>query len=281
MVPDDLADEVLERLGVPAPTDLAGVGALYRAWCERIPFDSLGKALALHDGTPPPGGDPAAFLERWLATGVGGTCWGHTAAMAAVLERSGVRCRVGVDRYLVDDEVDFHSFLVVEDGERRWACDVIHCSGDPLLLAPDAAGNHPAYTVGFAADDDGRLEHRTVRLARDGRSTRRYGVLSIDLDAGDLRAFCEVSRTFGLQARTVYIRRFTATEMLDATPNDDGSALSLRRVTATGEETRPVADVTDAFAAVGYGPGALDLARRAGLVVTGPDGTMRYRPRQA
>ena len=279
-MPGELAAEVCARIGVDAPTDLDGVAALYRAWCEHIPFDTVGKALALHEGSTPPGGDPTAFVQQWLATGVGGTCWGQTAAMAAVLERSGVRCRVGLDRYLVDDEVDFHSFLVVEDGDRRWACDVIHCSGDPLLLAAGAAGNHPAYTVWFDADEDGRLEHRTVRLARDGRGTRRYGVLSTDLDASDLRAFCEVSRELGMRARNVYIRRFTATEMLDATPTEDGSALSLRRVTAGGEEIRLITDLEAAFAAVGYQPEVLALARRAGLVTTAADGSTRFRARE-
>ena len=279
-MPGELADEVCARLGVGAPTDLDGVAALYRAWCEHVPFDTVGKALALHEGSTPPGGDPTAFLRQWLATGVGGTCWGQTAAMAAVLERSGVRCRVGIDRYLVDDEVDFHSFLVVEDGDRRWACDVDPLLGRSAPPRPGASGTHPAYTVGFDADEDGRLEHRTVRLARDGRSTRRYGVLSTDLDAGDLRAFCEVSRALGMRARNVYIRRFTATEMLDATPTDDGSALSLRRVTATGEETRLITDVEEGLAAVGYQPEVLALARRAGLVTTAADGTTRFRARE-
>ena len=68
-MPDDLADEVCRRLTGDAdgPADVAGVGALYRAWCERIPFDSIGKALALQEGSTPPGGTPAVAAEPVVA----------------------------------------------------------------------------------------------------------------------------------------------------------------------------------------------------------------------
>jgi N-hydroxyarylamine O-acetyltransferase len=165
-MPDELVQEMCTRLGVPQPSDMAGVTALYRAWCEQIPFDSISKALALREGVLPPGSDPADLSERWLTTGLGGTCWGHASAMAAVLEAGDVHCRVGLDRFLIDDRVDFHSFLVVEDGDRRLALDVTHGSGDPLPIEAGAQGTHPAYPVEFVDDGDGRLLHRFVRMSR-------------------------------------------------------------------------------------------------------------------
>jgi hypothetical protein len=280
-MPGELADEICARLGVAMPTGIDDVNRLYRAWCEHIPFDSISKALARREGTLPPGGDPAAFVEQWLATGLGGTCWGHTSSMAAVLEHAGIRCRVGLDRFQVDDLVDLHSFLVIEDGERRFLVDVIHSSGDLLELRAGARGTHPAYPVELT-DDDGRLLHQYVRMHRGTREVGSYSVLSTDLDAADLRTFCEVMRAYGMPAASLYHRRFTATEMLDASPSDDGSALVLRCISAGGETSTTVADAAEAFTAMGYGPAALGVAVRAGLVLRSDRGTTSFaaRPRR-
>src|SRR5689334_7918803 len=113
-MPGELAVEICGRLGVGRLTRIDDLAPFYRAWCEQVPFDSISKALARREGAEPPGADPVAFAEQWLTTGLGGTCWGHTSTMGAVLEHAGLRCRVGLDRYHIDDRVDFHSFLVVE-----------------------------------------------------------------------------------------------------------------------------------------------------------------------
>jgi hypothetical protein len=274
-MPGELADEICARLGVALPTGIEDLGPFYRAWCEHIPFDSISKALARQQGTLPPGGDPAAFAEQWLATGLGGTCWGHTSSMGAVLEHAGIRCRVGLDRYQVDDLVDLHSFLVVEDGDLLLLCDIVHSSGDPLVIRAGERGTHPAYPVELV-EDDGRLIHQYVRVHRESRDIGRYAVLSTDLDADDLRTFCEVMRVYGMRALSLYHRRFTATELVDAGPSEDGSSLVLRRISATGETREPVTDADEAFAALGYSPAALDVAVRAGLVLRAADGSTTY-----
>jgi hypothetical protein len=279
-MPGELADELCARLGVALPTRIDDVTPFYRAWCERIPFDSISKALARREGTLPPGGDPVAFAEQWLATGLGGTCWGHTSSMGAVLEHAGIRCRVGLDRFQVDEVVDLHAFLVVEDGDRLLALDTTHSSGDPLLIRAGERGTHPAYPIELH-EDDGRLVHQYLRLHRGTREPGRYAVLSTDLDAADLRTFCEVMRAYGMRAQSLYHRRFTATEMHDASPSEDGSALVLRRVSATGQTSTPITDASEAFAAMGYGPAALDVAIRAGLVLPCDDGSARYSVRPA
>lgn len=274
-MPGELAEEICARLGVALPTRIDDLAPFYRAWCERIPFDSISKALARREGTVPPGGDPVAFAEQWLATGLGGTCWGHTSSMGAVLEHAGVRCRVGLDRYQVDDLVDLHSFLVIEDGDRLLLCDIVHCSGDPLVIRAGERGTHPAYPVELVGDD-GRLVHQYVRVHRTEGGVGRYALLSTDLDADDLRTFCEIMRVYGMRAQSLYHRTFTATELVDAGPADDGSALVLRRISASGQTTRAVIDPDEAFAAMGYGPAALAIAVRAGLVTRATDGTTTY-----
>ena len=46
----DLAfrDAILERLGFSAAplADLDGLQAVYRAWCEHVPFENVGKVIA-------------------------------------------------------------------------------------------------------------------------------------------------------------------------------------------------------------------------------------------
>jgi len=277
-VPEVLAEEMCDRLGVAVPTSMAGVGDLYRAWSAAVPFDCLNKALARREGTLPPGGDPVAFCETWLATSLGGTCWGHVSAMGAVLQAGGINCRVGLDHLLDTDEVDFHAFLVVEDGDRRWMVDVIHGSGEPLLLEAGSVGVHPAYPARIDADE-GRLLHRYTTMY-DGRAdVRRYAIVSTDVDAAGLRTFCEVSRHFGMTARSIYSRRFTATEMIDGRPNEDGSALVVRHLGADGPSTEEYRDPDEAFAALGYGPEAAAMAERAGLIEHSGSGIVRFVPR--
>jgi hypothetical protein len=280
-MPGEIVDELCARLGVALPTDLDGVGELYRAWSEQIPFDSIGKALARSEGALPPGGDPLDLAEQWLATGLGATCWGHTSTMGAVLEHAGVRCRVGLDRFQADDDrVDLHSFLVVEDGDRRLALDVVHNSGEPLLIQAGERGTRPAYPVDLV-EVDGRLLHRYPRTSSAKPETGCYAVLSTDLDAADARTFCEIMRVYGMRVRAISQRRFTATEMLETEPSDDGSALVFRRRSADGTTTRSIADPEEAFAELGYAPAALDIAMQAGLLTRHADGRTTYavRPR--
>ncbi len=270
-MPRELAEELCDRLGVDLPRSTDDVATFYRAWCEQIPFDSISKALARRKGTVPPGGDPSALAEQWLTTGLGGTCWGHTSTMGAVLEHGGIRCRAGLDRLIVEDLVDLHSFVVVEDGDHLLACDVTHCSGDPLVIRSGEHGTHPAYPIELV-DDDGRLLHQYPRQSRSTGEIGWYSMLSTDLDAADVRSFCEIMATHGMRALSLYHRRFTATEMIDARPADDGTALLVRRVSASGESTTSIADPDEAFAAMGYRPAALEVAIRAGLVTRGADG---------
>lgn len=121
----DLRDQVLERLGFscpPAP-DLAGLRALYLAWCHGVPFDNVRKMISLRtgEGSPLPGGHADEFFTHWLAHGCGGTCWPGSNALFELCQAAGFAARrvagsMG-DRGIVNHgsvkvAVDGHDWLV-------------------------------------------------------------------------------------------------------------------------------------------------------------------------
>jgi hypothetical protein len=134
---------------VPWPEDLAGIARLYRAWCAQVPFDNVAKVLAVRDGRTPPGAEPEEVVERWLATGVGATCWGHVTGLAGVLGAAGSNSRIAVDRMRRDDDiVDFHAFVIVETAPRR-TCAIPSTSAAPWRRCPQRqARTAPASTEG-------------------------------------------------------------------------------------------------------------------------------------
>lgn len=67
--------------------------------------------------------------------------------------------------------------------------------------------------------------------------------------------------------------------MVDARPPDDGSALVRRTITADGVSEERFTDPDEAFAAIGYGVGAVDLAVRAGLIERPAGGPVCFVPR--
>lgn len=89
----DHAERVLERLGLPrAPEpDLAGLDALYSAYCRRVPFDNVQKRVFLSRGGvgPMPGSVAEEFWTAWLTHGTGGTCWAGSGALGAMLASCG------------------------------------------------------------------------------------------------------------------------------------------------------------------------------------------------
>jgi hypothetical protein len=287
-LPPDLATALYRRLGVDRPTGPADVAVLYRAWCATVPFDSVGKNMALVEGRTPPGDDAVAVAEDFLATGLGGLCWGHCAVLVALLTDAGITASVGLDRMVrTDGRIDFHSVVVVHDGERRWLLDPVHVSGTPLALADGARGDHPLIRTAIDADtviddeadrDDrrpgpepmpGRLWHR---VEGHGRPMFRYAVVSTVLDRDDVAAFCAVSARFsGVPDGRLALRRVTPTsvESLRLLGTDDGHArpvLAVHRHTADGVTVEPHDDPHDAFAAFGVNGDGVRRARAAGLL---------------
>ncbi len=93
-----LVDAVLARLGFASRPDVDadGLGATYRAWCRRVPFDNLRKRIHLAgaDPGPLPGDQPAEFFAAWLRHGTGGTCWPSSRALHALLVALGFHARL-------------------------------------------------------------------------------------------------------------------------------------------------------------------------------------------
>ena len=269
-LPSDLADEWYRRLGVARPGDAAGLAALYRAWCATVPFDSVAKNLALTEGRTPPGDDPVAVTEEFLATGLGGLCWGHCAVLAALLDEAGITASVGLDRMARHDgRIDFHSVVVVHDADGRWLLDPVHVSGSPLRLAPGARGDHPVIHTAIDEDGPGRLTHT---VEGHGRPAFRYVLLGTNLDRDDVAAFCAVSARFsGVPDGRLALRRVTPTthESLRVLGPDDGyprPVPAVQRQTADGTTVEPHEDVHTAFAALGVHEAGVARARAAGLL---------------
>ncbi len=105
-LPPDLVERVLARLGLrQRPTlDLAGLNALYAAFCGNVSFDNVQKRIwfAGPQTTPLPGGDPNEFFNNFLKYGTGGTCWPLNGGLYALVRAVGFDARRIVGSVIVD-----------------------------------------------------------------------------------------------------------------------------------------------------------------------------------
>jgi N-hydroxyarylamine O-acetyltransferase len=159
----DLLERVLLKLGWnrrPEPT-LENLGAIYRAWCQRVPFDNVRKLIHVQARNPGPlpGSTADDFFEAWLRFGTGGTCWSGAGACHALLVSLDFDATRGVATMLVTPDLppnhgtvrvtfDAANFLV--------DCSILH--GAPLLLneSVETGIEHAAWGV-RCRRRDGRL----------------------------------------------------------------------------------------------------------------------------
>lgn len=153
-----LTERVLARLGfssAPAP-DLAGLSALYAAWCVSVPFDNIGKLIALRmsPGDLLPGLDATEFFERWLTHGVGATCWATANALYELLVNVGFDAR-RVAGSMRDTGYTGHGSVKVRIDGIEWLADsslltdillpltdkVFVASGEPFEAESEPSGN--------------------------------------------------------------------------------------------------------------------------------------------
>src|SRR5262245_20524864 len=103
-LPIQLVEEVLACLGLSQreePT-LDFLQQLYRAWCQRVPFDNILKMIHVHSGNPAPlpGSTAEDFLQSWLKLKTGGTCWSSANAFYTLLVSLGFEASLGVGTML-------------------------------------------------------------------------------------------------------------------------------------------------------------------------------------
>ena len=133
----DLRDQTLARLGFSAPprTDLEGLGALYAAWCAKVPFDNVRKMIALRTATNQalPGGQAHDFLSSWLRDGTGGTCWPSSNALVELACSLGFEAQriVGCMR---DMGVVSHASVRFRVDGKFWLADTSLLTNAPLPL---------------------------------------------------------------------------------------------------------------------------------------------------
>jgi N-hydroxyarylamine O-acetyltransferase len=141
-IDDDLADQVLERLGLGGrPTvDPDGLAALYGRWGRSISFDNVRKLVSLHGGDlgPLPGLDATDFFENWLAHGVGGTCWPSANALTALARACGFDARRVTASMYDKGEPSHGTTIVVVDGE-EWLVDSSMLTDRPVPLSTTGA----------------------------------------------------------------------------------------------------------------------------------------------
>ena len=156
-----LVERVLDRLGLdtaPEPTP-DGLGRLYGAWCQRVPFDNLRKLVHLHRGDrgPLPGSEPDDFFEAWLAHGAGGTCWAGNGALHALLAALGFPALRAIATMMVAPGIPpNHATVIVDLDGRRLVVDASILHGAPLELVP-AGGtsvDHGSWGVAGTAEVD-------------------------------------------------------------------------------------------------------------------------------
>jgi N-hydroxyarylamine O-acetyltransferase len=132
-----LRDAVLERLGFSAQprANLDGLRALYRAWCECVPFENVGKVIALRSGAdlPLPGGFAPSFFRAWLAQGSGGTCWSTANALKELLVALGFQAR-RVTGHMRDAGITNHGTVIVDVDGGEWLVDSSLLTHIPLPL---------------------------------------------------------------------------------------------------------------------------------------------------
>lgn len=133
-----LADAVLERLALDRPkADTDGLRAVYRAWCDHIPFDNLQKLVALRqDRKPLPGDDAEEFFRNWLSDGTGATCWASSNALYHLLVHLGFDV-VRLTAAMLDlPDPNHGTNLVTVDGS-SYLADSSVLSGEPIEAGGD------------------------------------------------------------------------------------------------------------------------------------------------
>jgi N-hydroxyarylamine O-acetyltransferase len=162
-LPNDLVEQVLDRLGLPGPPqdDSDGLAMLYRSWCRSVPFDNTLKLIALHGGGSQPllpGMDAEEFLRSWLHHGTGGTCFPSANALHELARACGFDSRVIIGS-MWDLGTPTHGTTVVDIDGTDWLIDTSMLTEEPLPLPVGTTSEitHPVFATTAEAVDEGWL----------------------------------------------------------------------------------------------------------------------------
>ena len=154
----ELSPQLLERvvaaLGFSrAPgLDMAGLRAVYAAWCRNVPFDNLRKRIHLAQGAAGalPGSTAGDFFDAWLKHRTGGTCWAGNGALCELLAALGFKCGRGIATMRADLDIPpNHGTVIVDLDGRRYLVDASILHFEPLALDEHepSAVRHAAWGV--------------------------------------------------------------------------------------------------------------------------------------
>jgi N-hydroxyarylamine O-acetyltransferase len=210
-------DAVLRRLGVPEPSvDLAGLTAIYRRWCESVPFDNTRKLIHVRAGDPGPlpGDVPDDFFASWLEHGTGGTCWAGNGALHALLRSLGFEAHRGIATMMVAPDLPpNHGTVAVDVDEGRFLVDASMLHGEPLPLRDTTTRiDHFAWGVEAVPGADGRTAvHWYPFHLEAGMDCRieRFGA-----SEADFRELHEATRTWSPFNYSLCLRRVRGDAMI-------------------------------------------------------------------
>lgn len=207
-VSPDLRDRVFERFGLtaaPAP-DLEGLAAIYRAWCDHIPFDNVRKVIALcvNQANLLPGTTGTDFFEHFLEYGTGGTCWPTSNAIYELLSSAGFDVR-RVAGSMRDQGFVTHGTVKASIDGADWIVDTSILSNIPLP-ANDRVfiSDDPVFTAEIEPTDALHLLWYSIPT-NTGYTPCRLLVDPIDHAFHSMSY--EKSRAFGAFNQLVYARR--------------------------------------------------------------------------
>jgi len=142
---EGLKEQVLAKLGFnqPPPVTLAGLNALYQAWCFNIPFENVTKMIGLRlKENPLPGDSAEKYFTNWLAHGTGGTCWPGSNALFTIINACGFNAQ-RVAASMLDLGERTHGTVRVEIDGKNWLADASILSNQVLPLDSGGRYVHP------------------------------------------------------------------------------------------------------------------------------------------
>ncbi len=205
-----LIERIFLKLGLnESPSlDFHGLGSLYSAWCDKVPFDNSRKLihLKLNDPRPLPGDNPVDFFDSWLKFGTGGTCWAGNGALCTFLVSIGFNAYRGVATMAVAPNLPpNHGTVIVEHDGQKYLLDASILHRVPLPMVHGTKTDNPAGGVELRkVDDNWQIRWRPLHMPEGLECRIDY----FPSNAEDFRERHEQTRAwspfnFGLYFRTL------------------------------------------------------------------------------